>query len=136
MRTKPALTSADAAIILDAARAHAAKNSWPVSIVVVDEAGILLHLERMDGAGLQSPEVATLKAKTSAMTKAPTKSLEDTVTNRPTVGIIPGRVPVQGGIPILVQGECVGAIGVSGVRSFEDEEVANVGLNALLASLG
>ncbi|MDB5438514.1 MAG: hypothetical protein JWM33_941 [Caulobacteraceae bacterium] len=136
MRTKPALTAADAAIIVAACKAEAAKNSWPVTIVVVDEAGILLHLERMDGAGLQSPEVATLKARTSAMTKAPTKALEDVVTGRPTVGSIPGRVTVQGGVPILYQGECVGAIGVSGVKSSEDEDVAVVGLNALMASLG
>lgn len=135
MRTKPVLTAADAALAVTNCKAEALRNNWPVCIAVVDEAGFLLHLERMDGAGLQTPEVATLKAKTAAMTRGTTKALEDMVKDRPTVGIIPGRVPLQGGAPIMYQGECVGAIGVSGVKSFEDEEIAFAGRDALLASL-
>ncbi len=135
MRTKNTLTAADAAIILTACKAEAAKNNWLVSIAVVDEAGYLLHLERMDGAGLPSPEIATLKARTAAIAKAPTKVLEDVVKERPAVGLMPGRLPVQGGVPILYEGACVGGIGVSGVKSHEDEIVAIAGREALLQAL-
>lgn len=132
MRQKPALTAADAATILAACKAEAEKNSWKVSIAVVDEGGYLLHLERVDGAPLPSPEIATLKAKTAAIAKTTTKVLEDVVKDRPAVGLMPGRLPVQGGVPIIHNGECVGGIGVSGVKSHEDEIVANAGLAALL----
>lgn len=132
MRTKTTLTAADAAIIITACKAEAAKNNWLVSIAVTDEAGYLIHLERLDGAGLPSAEVATLKARTAAISKAPTKALEDVVKERPAVALMPGRLPVQGGVPIIHNGECVGGIGVSGVKSHEDEIVAIAGREALL----
>jgi len=135
MRSKTTLTAADAVIILASCKAEAAKNNWLVSIAVTDEAGYLLHLERMDGAGLPSAEIATLKARTAAIAKAPTKALEDVVKERPAIGLMPGRLPVQGGVPILHNGECVGGIGVSGVKSHEDEVVAMAGRDALLASI-
>lgn len=136
MRTKTILTSTDVAIIMAACKAEAAINNWLVSIAVTDEAGYLLHLERMDGAPLPSPEIAMLKAKTAAIAKAPTKVLEDIVKDRPAVGLMPGRLPVQGGVPILHNGECVGGVGVSGVKSHEDEIVAIAGRDALIASVG
>ena len=135
MRTKTTLTAADAAIIIAACKVEAAKNNWNVSIAVTDEAGYLLHLERLDGAGLPSAEIATLKARTAAIAKAPTKVLEDVVKDRPAVGLMPGRLPVQGGVPIIHNGECVGGIGVSGVKSHEDEVVAIAGREALLAAI-
>ena len=134
MRTKTTLTAADAVTIITACKAEAAKNNWLVSIAVTDEAGYLIHLERLDGAGLPSAEVATLKARTAAISKAPTKALEDVVKERPAVGLMPGRLPVQGGVPIIHNGECVGGIGVSGVKSHEDEIVAIAGREALLAA--
>ena len=134
MRTKTTLSAADAAQIIAACKAEAVKNQWLVSIAVTDEAGYLLHLERMDGAGLPSAEIATLKARTAAIAKATTKALEDVVKERPAVGLLPGRLPVQGGVPIIYQGECVGGIGVSGVKSHEDEIVAIAGRDALLAA--
>lgn len=133
MRTKTTISASDAATIIAACKIEAEKNQWKVSIAVVDEAGFLVHLERADGAGLQSPELATLKAKTSAIGKAPTKALEDVVKDRPAVALMPGRLPVQGGVPIMHNGECVGGIGVSGVKSHEDEIIALAGLNALMA---
>lgn len=133
MRTKTTLSAADAVTIITAAKAEAAKNNWLVTVAVTDEAGYLLHLERMDGAPLPSAEIATLKARTAAIAKAPTKALEDVVKERPAVGLMPGRLPVQGGVPILHNGECVGGIGVSGVKSHEDEIVAIAGRDALLA---
>jgi uncharacterized protein GlcG (DUF336 family) len=110
-----------------ACKAEAARNNWKVSIAVVDEGGYLLHLERLDGAGLQSPEIATLKARTAAIGRCPTKLLEDIAKDRPGTLTFPGRLPVQGGIPLFYEGECVGGIGVSGVKSPEDEQVALAG---------
>lgn len=135
MRQKTTLTAADAAIILAAAKAEAVKNNWLVAIAVTDEAGYLLHLERADGAPLPSAEIALLKARTAAVAKAPTKALEDVVKERPAVALMPGRLPVQGGVPIIHNGECIGGVGVSGVKSHEDEIVAIAGREALLASV-
>ncbi len=132
MKTKTILEAADAALIVAACKAEAVKQGWKVSIAVTDEAGYLLHLERADGAPLPSAEIATLKAKTSAIAKAPTKALEDVVKERPAVALMPGRLPVQGGLPLMKDGECIGAIGVSGVKSHEDELVAEAGKKALL----
>ena len=133
MRTKSTITASDAVTILAACKAEAEKNQWKVSIAVVDEGGYLLHLERADGAPLPSAEIAQLKAKTAAIAKTPTKALEDVVKERPAVGLMPGRLPVQGGLPIIYKGECVGGIGVSGVKSPEYEIVAKAGLDALLS---
>ena len=133
MRTKTALTAEDAADIMTAAKAEAMAQNWNVSIAVVDEAGYLLHLERMDGAGLQSPEVATQKARTAALAKTPTKTLEEIVKERPGMLLFPGRLPLQGGVPIMHNGECIGGVGVSGVKSHEDEVVAMAGVKVLKA---
>lgn len=132
MQTKTILSAEDMPVILAACKSEATKNNWPVSIAVVDEAGYLLHLERMDGAPLQSPEIATGKARTAAIAKAPTKALEDVVKERPAVALMPGRLPIQGGVPLMKDGACIGGIGVSGVKSHEDEIVAEAGRKALL----
>src|SRR5262245_49743583 len=124
MRQKTALTAEDADTILAACEAEAVAKGWNVSIAVVDEGGYLLQLKRLDGAPLPSAEIAFLKGKTAAIAKAPTKVLEDVVKDRPAVALMPGRLPVQGGVPILYKGECIGGIGVSGVKSHEDEVVA------------
>jgi uncharacterized protein GlcG (DUF336 family) len=135
MRTKTILTAADAATIIAAAKAEALAKSWNVSIAVTDEAGYLIHLERMDDAPLPSAEIALLKARTAAIAKAPTKALEEVVKDRPAVALMPGRLPVQGGVPIMHESACVGGVGVSGVKSHEDEIVAIAGREALLASV-
>src|SRR5258708_34184061 len=110
---------------------EAGKNKWNVSIAVGDDGGYLLHLERLDGAQGQSAGIATLKAQTAAAARTPTKTLEDVVKDRPATAAFPGRLAVQGGVPIMHQGECVGGVGVSGVKSHEDEQVAKAGLVAL-----
>lgn len=135
MRTKTVLSADDTANIITAAKAEALAKGWNVSIAVVDEGGYLMHLERMDSAPLPSAEIAFLKAKTAAIAKASTKTLEDIVKDRPAVALMPGRLPVQGGVPILHHGECIGGIGVSGVKSHEDEVVAMAGLAALLGNV-
>ncbi|HEU5046499.1 MAG TPA: heme-binding protein [Rickettsiales bacterium] len=133
MRTKPSLTNSDTQKIMTACKAEAQKNNWKVSIAIVDEAGYLLQFERMDGASLTSADIAMGKARTAALAKVATRMLEDSVKERPAMISFPGRVPVQGGVPLLYEGECVGGIGVSGVKSPEDEQVALAGSKTLAA---
>jgi glc operon protein GlcG len=131
MRTKQCLTSTDVKKILTACEAEAAKNKWAVSISIVDDGGFLLGFTRMDGAAAITAEVATGKARTSAMTKRPSKFFEDRVKERPGFASFPAGILIQGGLPIVHENECVGAIGVSGVQSHEDEQVAQAGANVL-----
>lgn len=131
MRNKMCLSASDADKIVAGCKAEAAKNKWNVSIAVVDDGGFLVHLERLDGAVGQSAMIATSKAQTAAATRTPTKALEEIVKERPATVAFPGRVAVQGGLPIMYQGECVGGVGVSGAKSHEDEQVAGAGLKAL-----
>ena len=132
MRNKPTLTLADAQKMMTACKAEAQKNKWNVTIAIVDDSGAAMLVDRMDGAGPISAEVAMGKARTSAATKRPTKFWEDRTKERPAFLTFPsGGVLFQGGLPIVHQNECVGAIGVSGVQSHEDEQVAQAGVNAL-----
>jgi glc operon protein GlcG len=131
MRTKQCLTSSDVKKILAACEAEAAKNKWAVSIAIVDDGGFLLGLSRMDGAAVITAEVSVGKARTSALTKRPSKFFEDRVKERPAFANFPAGVLIQGGIPLTHDKECVGAIGVSGVQSHEDEQVAEAGASAL-----
>ncbi len=131
MRTKPSLTLADVTKMLAASQAEAVKNNWAVAIAIVDEGGHLLGFQRMDGAGPISAQVAIGKALTSALTRRPSKFFEDRVKDRPAFVSFPAGVLIQGALPIMHQNECVGAIGVSGVASHEDEQIALAGINAL-----
>jgi uncharacterized protein GlcG (DUF336 family) len=132
MRQKPALMLADCQKMMTACRAEAQKNKWNVAIAIVDDGGTVILLERLDGTGAISSEVAVKKAQTSALTKRPSKFFEDRVKERPGFVTFPTPgVMFQGGVPIMYQGECVGAIGVSGVQSHEDEQVAQAGVTAL-----
>jgi glc operon protein GlcG len=135
MRTKPCLTSDDARKMMTACKAEAANNGWAVAIAIVDDSGAAMLLERLDGAGGIGSDVALAKARTAALTRRPTKMFEDRVKERP--GFVTFPTPgtlIQGGLPIMYQGECVGAIGVSGVQSHEDEQIAKAGVDALGAS--
>jgi glc operon protein GlcG len=131
MRTKPCLTLGDVKTILEACEAEAVKNKWSVAVAIVDEGAHLLGFQRMDGVGPISAEVAIGKAHTSALTRRPSKFFEDRVKDRPAFVSFPAGVLIQGALPIMHQNECVGAIGVSGVQSHEDEQIALAGLNAL-----
>jgi glc operon protein GlcG len=131
MRTKQCLTSADVKKMLAACEAEAAKNKWAVAISIVDEGGFLLALQRMDGASAITAEVSLGKARTSAMTKRPSKFFEDRIKERPAFAGFPAGILIQGGVPVMYENECVGAIGVSGVQSHEDEQVAQAGASAL-----
>lgn len=131
MRMKPMLTLAEARQIIAAARAEAEKNQWNVAIAVVDDAGLLLALERMDGAFPQSAEIAIKKAWTAAMVRLPTKAMEDMIKDRPALVGFPGQLRVQGGLPIKAGDHFVGAVGASGVASHQDEQIARAGIDAL-----
>ncbi len=131
MRDKAVLTLSDAQAILAGARAEAHQRDWAVTIAVVDDAGLLLLLERADGARPQTSEVAFLKARSAALTHRPGKTWEDAAKTRPGVVNFPDAFPIQGGVPILFKGEAVGGVGVSGVQSHEDEQVALAGIAAL-----
>jgi glc operon protein GlcG len=131
MRTKPCLTSADVKKMMAACLAEAERNGWKVTITVVDDAGIPLQLERMDGASAITVEVAIGKARASALTGQPTKFWEERVKERPAFVGFPAGILIAGAVPIIHQNECVGAIGVSGVKSHEDEQIAQAGVAAL-----
>jgi len=131
MRNKPCLTAADVKTMMAACLAEAEKNKWSVSVAIVDESGFLLGFTRMDGAPPISTEVSFGKARTSALTKRPSKFFEDRVKERPAFANFPAGILIQGGLPIIHDNECVGAIGVSGVQSHEDEQVAQAGVKAL-----
>jgi glc operon protein GlcG len=131
MRTKSCLTAADVKKMLAACEAEAVKNKWAVAISIVDDGGFLLGFLRMDGAAAISAEVSTGKARTSAMTKRPSKFFEDRVKERPAFAGFPAGILIQGGVPVMHENDCVGAIGVSGVQSHEDEQIAQAGASAL-----
>ena len=132
MRQKPSLTADDCHKMMAACKAEAQKNKWAVAIAIVDDSGAAILLDRLDGCGAISSHVAMGKAQTSAVTKRPSKFFEDRIKERPGFVTFPTPgVMFQGGVPIIHQGECVGGIGVSGVQSHEDEQVAQAGVNAL-----
>jgi glc operon protein GlcG len=133
MHQKLVLTIADARRIISAARGHAEKNNWNVTIAVVDDAGFLLALERLDGAMPQSAEIAMAKARTAAVMRLPTKTLEDMVKDRPGLLTMSGVTRVQGGLPVQIGDEYVGAVGVSGATSAQDETVAAAGIAVVTA---
>jgi glc operon protein GlcG len=132
MRTKPCLTLADAKIITAAAETEARNNNWNVTIAVLDDGGHLLSLQRMDGTPPSTAEIATQKGRGAALARRSTKAMEDRIiAGRIALIKMPGMLPVQGGEPIMVEGECVGAVGVSGVQSHEDAQIALAGIAAL-----
>jgi glc operon protein GlcG len=131
MRTKHALTSDDVKKMLAACEAEAAKNTWAVAVAIVDDGGVLLGFVRMDGAPAIAAEASIGKARTSAVTKLPSKFFEDRVKERPAYAGLPAGILIQGGVPLIHNDDCVGAIGVSGVQSHEDEQVAHAGAGIL-----
>lgn len=125
MLTKPALSLADAKNAAAAAAAVATENGWKVVITILDDGGNLLYLERADGTQAGSVDVAIAKGRTAIMFKRPTKAFEETVAGGRTVMMmLPGVVPVEGGLPLVYQGAVVGSVGVSGVQSSQDGQIA------------
>ena len=137
MKTKKCLTLADVKIIAAVCETEALKQNWAVSIAIVDDGGHLMWLQRLDGAPLTSMNIATGKAYTSAMGRRTSKVYEDIIGGGRTAFLsAPGNLTfLEGGEPVMVDGETVGAVGVSGVKSAEDAQVARAGINALIESL-
>jgi glc operon protein GlcG len=132
VRTLPQLELADARRIAAAARAHAEAEGWAVVIAIVDEGGHLMFLERADATQKGSVRVAQEKARTALLFKRPTKALEDAIASGKLQMLdLPGATPIEGGLPLLVDGHPVGAIGVSGVLSSQDGLIAAAGVAAL-----
>ena len=133
MNQKPYLSLNDVKRIAAAAEAEAVANSWNVTIAIVDDGGHLLWLQRLDGAAAISAQIAPAKAHTAAMGRRESKGYEDMI-NQGRVSFLsaPGLTGMlEGGVPIVVGGFCIGAVGVSGVKSTEDVQIARAGIAAL-----
>lgn len=132
MKTRPALTLEDCRRISAAAEAEANRNKWEVAIVILDDGGHILHAMRTDGATPANLTIATDKARTAALTRRPSKMWEERIAGgRLSMLKMPGILPVEGGLPIIVEGTCIGGIGVSGVASHEDAQIGQAGIDAL-----
>jgi glc operon protein GlcG len=128
---KKALTLEAAQKIAAAALVEARANNWNVIIAVVDDAGHLITLNRMETAQYGSIDVAIGKAKTAAAFRRPTKLLEDASKTRPALATIANAYLLEGGVPITFNGQVIGAVGVSGATSQQDAQVAEAGINSL-----
>lgn len=133
MKNKPTLELADLKAIALAAEAEALRNDWAVSIAIVDDGGHLLWLQRLDGAAPISAHIAPAKARTAAMGRRESKSYEDMINGGRASFLSAPELQgmLEGGVPITRGGQCLGAVGVSGVKSTEDAQVARAGIAAL-----
>ena len=133
MKSKAVLEFADIKAIAAAAEAEALKNNWAVTIAIVDDGGHLLHLQRLDGAAPISAHIAPAKANTAAMGRRESKVYEDIVNGGRTSFLSAPHLQgmLEGGLPIMKDGHCIGAVGVSGVKSTEDAQIARAGIAAI-----
>jgi len=133
MKTKHFLESADVKAIAAAAEAEALKNHWAVTIAIVDDGGHLLHLQRLDGAPPVSAHIAPSKANTAAMGRRESKIYEDVINNGRMSFLSAPAIQgmLEGGVPIVKDGQVIGAVGVSGVKSNEDAQIAKAGIAAI-----
>jgi len=133
MNTKPYLTLADVKTIAAAAEAEALRNNWAVTISIVDDGGHLLWLQRLDGAPPVSSHIAPAKAHTAALGRRESKIYEDLINNGRTSFLSAPAIEgmLEGGVPVIVDGHVIGAVGVSGVKSTEDVQIARAGIAAL-----
>jgi glc operon protein GlcG len=138
MNTKPFLNLDDVRRMGAAAAAEAARYGWAVTVAIVDDGGHLLWLERLDGAPPISSHIAPAKARTAALGRRESKVYEDII-NQGRVSFLSAPTldgMLEGGVPILVDGHCLGAVGVSGVKSVEDAQIAKAGIAALIVQQG
>jgi uncharacterized protein GlcG (DUF336 family) len=132
MKTKPVMTLDDARRIAAAAEAEAMRNGWPVVIAICDDGGHPILLHRLDGVAPASTLIGPAKARAAALGRRETKIYEDNINNGRTAFLsAPLDGMLEGGVPIIVDGQVVGAIGVSGVKSSEDVLIAKAGVAAL-----
>lgn len=133
MKNKPTLVMDELRQIADAAQSHALSKGWAVTIAIADDGGHLLWLQRMDGAAPLSAHIAQAKARTSALGRKESKFYEDMINQGRTSFLSVPEVQglLEGGVPIVVDGQTIAAVGVSGVKSSEDAEIAKAGIAAL-----
>lgn len=133
MKTKPILTLDDVRRVAQAAEAEALKHQWAVTIAIVDDGGHLLWLQRLDGAPPVSAQIAPGKARTAALGRRESRVYEEIINQgRYSFLSAPGiDALLEGGVPILAEGQCLGAVGVSGVKSTEDAQIAKAGIAVL-----
>ena len=131
MKSKPVLTAAELDPMLAAARAEAKARGLAMSIAIVDDGGHPLRLERLDGAGAMTPTVALAKARTAALMRGSTRLLAERVATEPALLRLTDYLPMEGGLPVVAEGACIGGIGVSGGKPDDDEAVGFAGLAAL-----
>lgn len=132
LTNKPILTLEDAKRIAAAAEVEAQKNGWKVVVAVVDDGGHLLYLQRSHETQWGSVETAIMKANAAVAFQRPTKASEDAVLSGRLIHLaLPGVIPAEGGVPLVRDDVVIGGLGISGVRSVQDGQVANAGLNAL-----
>ena len=134
MKNSVELEFTDVTTIAAAAMSEAAKNRWAVTIAIVDAGGHLLSLQRMDGAAALSAHVAASKARSAAVGRRDTKGFEDMINGGRTAFLSAPFIDgmLEGGLPILHNGQCIGGVGVSGVKANEDAQVAAAGSAALV----
>lgn len=131
---KTILTLADARKIAQGAETEANKNNWPVVIAIVDDSGHLLYLQRLDGVQYGSIDVAMHKARAAIAFKRPTKVWEENIVSGNMRYLnLPGTIPIEGGLPITENEQFIGAIGISGVRSHQDAQIAQAGIDYWVA---
>jgi uncharacterized protein GlcG (DUF336 family) len=133
MKSKATLTADDLRRMMAAAENEALSNGWAVTIAIVDDGGHLMWLQRLDGAAPISAHIAPAKARTAAVGRRESKSYEDMINQGRTSFLSAPTLEgmLEGGVPIMVDGQCVGAVGVSGVKSTEDAQIARAGIAAL-----
>jgi len=133
MKSRPYLTLDDARNMAAAAEREALANHWAVSIAIVDEGGHLLWLQRLDGAAPISAQIGPAKARTAALGRRESKVYEDVINQGRTSFLSAPSLEgmLEGGVPVMIDGQCIGAVGVSGVKSSEDAQIARAGIAAL-----
>src|SRR5690606_935833 len=135
MNSKPVLGASDVKLIAAAAEAEALRNQWAVSIAIVDDGGHLLSLQRLDGAAPISTYICQEKARTAALGRRESRIYEEMINGGRqsflSAPVLQGML--EGGVPIMAGGHCLGAVGVSGVKSAEDAQIARAGIAALQA---
>ncbi|MET0775031.1 MAG: heme-binding protein [Pseudomonas mandelii] len=132
MKSKAVLSQTEVSRILSAARSEAQNNQWAVTIVIVDDGGHPLALERLDGCAPIGAYIATEKARTSALGRRESKGYEEMVNGgRHAFLSAPLLTSLEGGVPIIVDGQVIGAVGVSGVKAEQDAQVAKAGAQCL-----
>lgn len=132
MTRKPLLTLDDARRVAAAAEAEAGRNDWKVTVAIVDDGGHLLYLQRSHDTQFGTVETAITKAHAAVAFQRPTKASEDAVLSGRLIHLaLPGVIPAEGGVPLVREGIVIGGLGISGVRSFQDGQIAQAGVEAL-----